>query len=82
MASSVSSQNLEKYIEGIAESLANTDPDTNRLSSRTGVGGDSETFISPGETISALRRAVEVSDILDARANKANFFTPIKVTRN
>lgn len=76
------SENLNAFVDGIAKSLAESTPAANRLTSRTEASGESETYQSAGEQISALRRALELSEIIETRANKRGYFRPIKLTRN
>lgn len=76
------SENLQAFVDGIAKSLAESSPEANRLTSRTEDTGESETYQSTGEQISALKRALELSEILDSKANKRSYFRPIKLTRN
>lgn len=75
-------ENLQAYVDGIAASLAEADAKANRVTSHTEASGESETFATAGEQISALRRALELSEILESKANKRSYFRPVKLTRN
>ena len=82
MADKTTPEYLEDYINGLAKSLGTSDPDANRLVSRTSAEGDNDTFSSVNEMMLSAKKVLELADIMDARANKRSFFRPIKVTRN
>lgn len=75
-------EGLEKFVEGLATSLGDSDPSANRVSSRTMSDGTSETYISPGDQLHAMQKAMDISDQLEAKANRNKGIRFFKITRN
>lgn len=72
---------LDDFLKNQADNLGQSDPSANRVLSRTNPEGISESYVPPSDIMLSMRRAVELQDTLEARAN-SRMMGFIKVTRN
>lgn len=75
-------QGLDNFINGLAKSLGDSDPSANRVTSRTMTDGSSETYLSPGDQMHAMQKALDISSQLEARQASNNGIRFFKVTSN
>jgi len=75
-------EGLDSFVNKLAESLGSSDPNSNRVLSKTFSDGSSEQYSPVSDTILSIRRAVEIKESLEMSKNGNQSMRFIKLTRN